>query len=506
MKLITRKALHPFLFGIYPVVALLAHNIEEIQVTAALRSIIISILGTIALVFLYKLLLRDWHKTAVVSTLSIGLFFSYGHIYNFLEQLNILGITIGRHRLFVPVWIGLFAIGYWWATRKTNDLEPLTRALNTIAITVLVFPFFQIGQFGIRTLFVSGANPSAIGEITKLHLLEDQPAPDIYYIILDGYSRDDMLKKYYKFDNTPFLNRLIQMGFYVARCSQSNYAQSQLSLASSLNFNYINALNDRFRPGNTSRVGLSDLIKHSATREALENLGYTTIAFETGYEATQMIDANIYLSPRTIPSINEFETLFIRTTAARLLAEGVAFLNLRPDWEARDQAHRERVLFTIANLLNLPAVDGPKFVLAHIIAPHWPYVFGPNGEYVHERPDSVSGYRNQVVFINNQIELIVSEIIANSKSPPIILIQADHGSIIESPPRRMSILNAYHLPNNGNQQLYENISPVNSFRVIFDYYFNGSFGTLEDISYYSIYERPYEFKIVPNPRPGCSDD
>lgn len=501
---ILNKILHPFLFGIYPVVALLAHNIEEIQVKAALRSIIISILATVTIVVLYKLLLRDRHKVAIVSTLSIGLFFSYGHIYNFLEQVNILGITIGRHRLFVPVWIALFAIGYWWVAIKAFDLKAINKALNVIALSVFVFPLFQIGQFGIQTFFVSRAYPLDNSEITNLHPPEDQPIPDIYYIILDGYSRDDMLNKYYNLDNTPFLNRLTQMGFYVARCSQSNYAQSQLSLASSLNVNYINALDDRFRPGNTSRIGLSDLIKHSATRKALEYLGYTTIAFETGYEATQLSDAALYLSPRMIPAINEFETLFIRTTAARLLAEGVAFLNLPPDWEARDQINRERILYTLDNLLTLPDVGGPKFVFAHIIAPHWPHVFGPNGEHVHERPDSVAGYRNQVVFINTKIESIVSEILANSHSPPIIIIQADHGSIIESPPRRMSILNAYHLPYGGNQQLYENISPVNSFRVIFDYYFNGSFGLLEDVSYYSIYERPYEFEIVPNPRPGCS--
>ena len=91
--------------------------------------------------------------------------------------------------------------------------------------------------------------------------------PDIYYIILDGYGRSDVLKNEYGYDNSDFLNALRDLGFTVSECSQSNYAQTQMSLASSLNFNYIDVLSDRFVPGSDDRTGL-DRIDPSWRRPA----------------------------------------------------------------------------------------------------------------------------------------------------------------------------------------------------------------------------------------------
>ena len=73
----------------------------------------------------------------------------------------------------------------------------------------------------------------------------------------------------------------------------------------------------------------------------------------------------------------------------------------------------------------------------------------------------------------------------------------------------MRILNAYYLPpikntaGKGNQQLYSIITPVNTFRVIFNEYFGGRFERLPDISYYSAYKTPFEIKEVPNTRSDC---
>lgn len=499
-----KKIFHPFLFAAYPVLALLARNIEEISASTALRPLLLSILGAALLFLVFHLWLKDAHKAALACSLTAILFFAYGHLYNFLEPFRIADFSLGRHRLFIPIWLAAFVLVMWRIVRTQKDMRLLTRSLNAIAAIALVFPIFQLGAFELRTLRVPPAGQASSIETGQLRLPTSQPAPDIYYIILDGYARDDMLAKFYQLDNSPFLEELSGLGFYVARCSQSNYAQTQLSLASSLNINYVDAFGDPYTSGNTSRVGLAKLVKDSAVRQALEGLGYTTVAFETGYDATQLEDADIYLSSQTIQGISDFENLFIRTTAARVLSEGVAFLHIKPDWEARDQAQRERILFTLEKLREMPDIPGPKFVFAHIVSPHWPHVFGPNGEKVHEHPNSISGYRNQVIFLNKQISTLVQEIISRSQTQPVIILQGDHGAVIEEPQRRMSILNAYYLPLGGDQLLYENISPVNSFRLIFNHYFDGHTSFLEDKSYYSRYQTPYEFQFVPNERPGCA--
>ena len=498
----SNKVLHPFLFAIYPVTALLAFNAEITKLSATVRPLLLSIVGAIILLLIGKVFLKDWHAAGLFTTFALVLFFSYGHIYNELENVQIADIAIGRHRYWIPLWIVLFIIGVWWVRKANWNYEALTKILNIVFVFALIFPLFQIGQYKFWSFQVQ----SHVDEVdipTSYEFSGNGPPPDIYYIILDGYARDDILSRFYELDNSDFLSRLNQLGFSIAYCSQSNYAQTQLSIASSLNSDYLENLNDRYKVGNTSRLGLPELIKHSSVRQIFENLGYITIAFDSGYDATRLEDADIYYSPEIVSDINDFEDLFIRTTFARVLLEGIAFLSIPPNWEARDQAHRERILFTLDKLKEVPDIDGPKLVFAHIISPHWPHVFGPNGEPVHEHPDSVSGYKNQVVFISDQIETVLEEIIDNSKVHPIIIVQGDHGSVIESPQRRMSILNVYFLPDDGDNLLYEGISPVNSFRLILNKYFGGHFTILEDFSYYSNYEDPYNYELIQNKRNGC---
>lgn len=495
--------LHPLLLAAYPVLALLSHNIEEVQTKVAWRPLLISIAIAMILFVLLRLVFRSKHSAGLATSVILLLFFSYGHVYEIFEGQKFLGLTLGRHRYLVICYLLLLVGSLVWISLKQNNLHRLTSFLNLITALALIFPLAQIGSFEYDILRSQAEKKEISSQKRIYNLNTTDDLRDIYYIILDGYARDDILKKYYQYENRPFLERLAQMGFTVAHCSQSNYAQTQLSLASSLNFSYLETLGDEFKAGNSSRIGMSDLIQDSATRQIFEELGYQIIAFDTGYDPTRWKDVDLYLSPQVAQDIDDFEDMFIRTTAARLVTEGVSFLDIPPDWEKRDQLHRERILFTLENLSKIHEITGPKFVFAHIISPHWPHVFGPNGEPVHEHNDSVTGYRNQVEFINRQIEPILETIISKSSKPPIIVIQGDHGSVVESPQQRMSILNAYYLPERQQQALYESISPVNTFPVIFNLYFNGNFDLLEDASYYSRYETPYEYQKIEVARTGC---
>jgi hypothetical protein len=148
--------------------------------------------------------------------------------------------------------------------------------------------------------------------------------------------------------------------------------------------------------------------------------------------------------------------------------------------------------------------DVPKFVFAHIPAAHVPYVFGPDGELDQPwtlpsvptdpneaRQGYMHGYRGQVVYVNQLLKEAIDIIIKNSPVPPVIILQGDHGpqslykfSLDEvCVKERMSILNAYYLPGVQNAGLYPTITPVNTFRLIFDQYFNTDFGLLDDRSY-----------------------
>ena len=502
---------HPILWGVFPVLALFAYNITEIQLSDAARSFIVAPLVTLILFLILGLITKDWHRAAAISVLVLVAFFSYGHVYQFLEGISPVGIIIGRHRVLVPIYLAVFGIAVWWVARWKGDFRVLTRALNVAAVTALLLPVLQISLYSVRE--ANAGTPEAADHLQVVRSSDGKSPPDVYYIILDGYSRDDVLKSFYQYDNGAFLNELTALGFYVARCSQSNYSQTQLSLSSSLNLNYLSALGGGFTENRTDRVGMPALIKHSLVRQSLEKLGYTMVAFETGYYWTQVEDAGVYISPKSSVAsllditggLNAFEALLIRTSAGLVLADGASVLPgfIRSDLNHPSEIHRQRVLFTLDQLGKVARMPGPKFVFAHIVSPHKPFVFGPQGEEVQQEKNPLIGYRDQVAYLDSRMIPLLQKILSESASPPVIVIQGDHGGVETKAGDRMAILNAYYLPDNGSQHLYESITPVNTFRVIFNTYFGGHYDLLEDASYLSTYQLPYKLKSIPNARPGC---
>jgi hypothetical protein len=157
----------------------------------------------------------------------------------------------------------------------------------------------------------------------------------------------------------------------------------------------------------------------------------------------------------------------------------------------------------------MPEEAGPKFVFAHILSPHPPFIFGPNGEPVKQRlPFSVwdghefpgtkeeylNGYRNQVTYINGRIQNLVQHLIEVSEINPIIILQADHGPKSSMEEKQITyevfketvaILNAYYFPDGEYDEVYPSISPVNTFRIILNHYFNEDYDLLPDLTYFT---------------------
>lgn len=498
---IQRYPLHPIIFALYPILALLAFNISEVAVSSGYRSLLVSLSASLILVAAFRLVYRDWRRAALVTTIILILFYSYGHVYIALKSINLGGFYIFRHRTLIPAWMVIGLVLFWWISRKSLNLSTATSVLNVTGLFLLILPVYQLISYPLQNQMAQGniQNGSRI-----LPLVVGDSPPDIYYIILDGYGRSDVLKNEYGFDNSEFLNTLRDLGFYVADCSQSNYAQTQISLASSLNFDYLDALSNQFVPGSRDRGELGVLIKQNAVRKSLEVVGYKTVAFATGFNWTQWDDANYYLSPHfKAGDLNEFEGLLIETTFARLIQD-YAFLGKQ---DSGSNLYRERTLYALDKLDKLSYIKQPKFVFVHLIIPHPPYVFGPTGGPVASQDigttksdKDAAHYRDQAIYISSRMREIVPRIIANSARPPIIIIQGDHGPTVASDLQsRMENLNVYYLPGvDVNRYLYPTITPVNTFRVILNAYFGQNLPLLKDVSRHSGYDDPFTFKLVPN--------
>jgi hypothetical protein len=500
---------HTVLFSLFPILAEATYNINQINIMVVYRPLSISLAASILLLFSLKLIFRDWQRAGLLVTLLLILFFSYGHVYNILHNIKIADVPIVRNRTLALLWLFIAGLGTWYILSSRNK-EWLGRLSRILTLIIAFLTAFQLGSL---LWFAYQINHTDVTEqVLDSPYLPDDPEvksailPDVYYIILDSYGRSDILKASYGIDNTAFISQLQGLGFYVARCSMSNYAQTEMSLVSTLNFSYLDTLSTTFTPNHDNNALLITLIKNSATRRILERQGYKTVAFATGYYWTEWENADYYFSPGGYWNITEFETMIIRSSAGLILLDS-GLLNTD---QASAEIIRGRTLYVLDKLESLPSDIAPKFVFVHLIIPHRPFVFGPNGESTligplssersYSREEYSEGYGNQVNYINDRITEIVSKIIAGSKNPPIIILQGDHGPGLSSNQDRMSILNAYYFPEKSSL-LYDNISPVNTFRVILDEYLNGNYKILEDVNYFSSYNNPYEFEVIKNDCP-----
>ena len=492
MSFLRRFPLHPFLLAAYSALALLAFNIWEVNVSVVIRPLLFSLVLALALLAILRLVFKSWLRAALAASLILILFFSYGHLYEFLKANPIFGLQLGRYRLLVPVYLVLLTLGLWWVSGRKRSLSQLNFSVNILAVFLVLFPLLQMGGYAIQQAASQKNLPTNPQGTSQLVGVSAQNEPDIYYIILDSYTRADVLQNDFGYDNTPFVDSLKKLGFYVADCSLTNYPSTEISLSSSLNMAYLQDIAQGLPAGANFGTAIFGLLKHGLVRTQLEGIGYKTVAFATGYDWIEWKDASLYLEPEfnllSFREMRPFEAMFIKSTAAvaafdiqQLFPQGPAEIDT-----ISYQDHVKRELFLLNRLGNMADIPGPKFVYAHILIPHGPFVFGADGKVlpdpsIYENADLATwkkGYTDEVQFINGHLLSILPGLIANSKVPPIIIIQGDHGSKVS----RFPILNAYYLPGTGKEKLYPTISPVNSFRLIFDTYFGAQYDLLKDMS------------------------
>ena len=489
---------YPFVLSAYPVLALLAANAGQVGLDAVLRPLGISVLFGGLLFCIFWLFLRRVHKAAFVTALWLALFFSYGHIYIYLDEKY---PEANYTRWLIMGWILLFLLALVWATRPKLTFVSTAATLNTVALALLVMAGWQVlAEVETRTAYAL-ALPNAP---VQANLVRPQNPPDVYFFLLDSYGRADLLEQAYGFDNREFLSELERRGFYVAECSQSNYVRTEISLGSSLNMQYLQELSDRFAPDSIKRGLLWDSLKHNAVRYNFESMGYEMVTVDTGFDWLNIKDSDHFLSPPPISSgMTEFEGLFLRTTLARYVDD---WGWVDPDY-LMGVSFRDRFNNVFNSIDDITRMPQATFSYLHLISPHPPFVFDPEGNPTYP-PDFWNdqrmypatlyqkGYVNQVQFLNKKLLQAVDTILAESDVPPIIIIQGDHGPWLQPKDKRMWILAAMYLPDH-NDKLYPTISPVNIFRLVFNSYFGGSYELLKDISYFSPVPKLYDFSAVP---------
>jgi len=474
------------------------------------------VLAGLVLIIL-KNLFNHLHRAALLTSFLFLLFFSYGHLVNRLASSRFEPILEKVPWLVATIYLLIFLAGmYLIAFNKVKATTELTLGLNFMSLVLLILPMYSIVSF--RYL---NHNPGQVDFIQATEepaqvITKTGSLPDIYYIIPDGYARGDVLLDLYDLDNAEFLTFLESKGFYVAADSHANYDQTALSVSSTLNLDYLDGYARELGVDSQNRDVLYNAIDHSRLRQQLEEAGYTFVDVNSGNPITQIKDAAYYLTPSRSLVINYFER--------EILANSVIGRVVENDLVAQ---YRARLLNEFQLGADLGWIDSPKFVFIHIVAPHPPFVFDSAGNpvdppelvmrdgsrYPGSREDYLRGYREQLLFVNGQLETMISEILAHSDSTPVIILQGDHGPgayldwssaenscIIE----RTAILNAYLIPGVDPAQLYPGITPVNTFRLVLNTILGTKYRLLPDRTYMPTWDRPYYFVDVTDKAESCT--
>jgi hypothetical protein len=234
------------------------------------------------------------------------------------------------------------------------------------------------------------------------------------------------------------------------------------------------------------------------------------VSFEGEIQYTSIRSADKYLS--SFLPLNNFENLLLVDSPLEPFSNIFHWPVAIPNYDT----HARRIEYTLRTLPEVPtSIPSPKIVYAHIVLPHPPFVFDQEGNRLDiETPynlfdeiaftgghdDYLNGYREQVIFINHEIINVIKSLLAKSKTPPIILVMGDHGPAsmfnwrLDAPGcvwERSSNLYAILLPGHqADGTVYETMTPINTFRVIFNTYFGTDLSLLEDRTYLMAWQQP----------------
>jgi len=505
--------LHPIIFSWCPVIYLYVHNSSELALPMLILTFIGVALLTLACWALVKLRQRDDARAALITSTMILLFFSFGHLYN---RTTVWAAVIPHYPVvFFTVWllvlIGLVVLAACWR----YDEHRLTDGINAAALVLFAITVVSL----VQTEWKHVRSDQATGQIAPTftsadftgHPLSAEKRPNFYYIILDSYAREDMLLKFFDRSNHDFIAYLRRKGFYVAEKSTANYDQTIDSIPSSMNFSYVDQIAKEVGKYTSDRHPLARYIANSRTRELVKHFGYKFIAFPSEYALMNLpSDVNM----KGFDNLSDFENSLIDTTPLMIF-------KLLVSNSALDvfEQHRRMLQWQFANIPKANRIDGPFFAFAHILAPHAPFVFDADGHptsndvlearkrgrhWVIGRDYTVEEakrYADEVIYLNTLTEKMIDRILATAKRPTMIVLQADHGpgylpisrgdKARINVPEKFGILNAYYFPDGTPKTLYPEITPVNSFRVIFNHYFGTHFSRLPDHHYFTPLSLPY---------------
>lgn len=566
--------IHPALIALYPVLGLYANNADMTPFSSAWRAMVLLPLLAMVVWLVLSILLRQMHKAGILVSAVLLALFSGWRVLEFLVVSTLPYVsaipTAVAYGLFllavvltgawivlwnrgnkkrgaawcvvlvlaaaaVPVlaegvlygtvnrgvawytatYLSLVALLIVWIVRYRGDLRPVTMTANW-------FGLILVGLYLLLFLYNRpGADPASV---PRLEALEAKAAtyeaqddsPDIYLIILHGYSRSDELRRQFGFNNIPFEESLREQGFVVADRSLSNYSTTDAAMQACLNMDYLQDLHAQLEE---TQAVLPAPYDDNRVYRFLHQLGYRTVLFSPGLDApaTRSGIDTVLRPPRTF---NEFEMVLLDSTLLSRFMQAYYGYRYRNPGYWRYESRRTRTLFAFDAMPELAteSAERPQFVLAHLFVPSPPFLFRRDGTraspfgpvalggdetYRGTERTFVEQYLDQLHYTNQQLKGLVTAIIEKAERPVTIVVASDQGlgpqskaSLQGSSEGRYANLLAMRLPAGHETRIPSGASLVNLFRFLFNDLFSTALPLLENKAYRVVDGEQGEYDLV----------
>ena len=507
-----RLPLHPMLFAAYAVLFLYSVNLHEVLPVDAELPLARFVVAAVALTLLVAIPLRSLRRGAVVASAGVVAFAAFGHVAPLLANGGV------DERLQLVAWAGLVVAAIAYAIQARASLASVTAGLNAIACVLVVAVLATILPYEVGR---AGRAPTGPVASVQAGSTSTGRQPDIYFLIFDRYGSAEALQRRFGITSDLY-DWLRSQGFQVPAHSHANYRATDFSLAATLNMRFLDDLTTTIGPDSGDRTPARAMIQENDVGRFLKARGYRYYQLGSWFGPTRSVaiaDENIAFG-----ATSEFESVLRDTTMLPALdrvfgtePSQAAPLNVATDeGPPPDQPFRDRVrdgtLFELRQLERVATAPGPKFVFAHVLLPHDPYVFRADGSVISESESRATDegklYEGQLEFANRQIREIVGRLLSGPEEQrPVVIIEGDEGPLAcrntDCPSTtpdylrlRLGNLVALYLPG-VDEVVPDTFTSVNTFRLVFREYFGADLPALPDRSFtWPDDDHVYDFRDV----------
>ena len=430
-------------------------NYDELIFQDILISLAIVSVSIIIWIVIRKII-KNSNKAALITGVGVVFFFYFGYVQDALNGILVSNIPVNKTSILVPISIIIFIILTIYFIKSKNNFESIIKIANVVSITLILVVCVQ---------FII---PDASAE-----------KPNVYHIILDEYTDNEILTKKFGYNNEKFLEFLNNNGFYMHDKLFSTFGGTVKELNVIFNMEY------------PKKLGWM-----SEDYESLNNNKVMSIFSNQNYS---IIETNSMMRWKNFSDVDTklcYDTNFINSEFLdQVLGKSIIryFLEKYQQDTRRDTV---RCTFDVLNEITLK-IDGPKYVFSHVYVPHPPFLFGPNGENVIPDHREISGlqswedpqgYVNQLIYATNEITVVIKNIVKNDPNA-IVIVQGDTGTLTGTDISKKTMKEIYQAHSIHYAVRIPDVEdsdymiPVNTYRVIFNNYFNMNYDYLEYHSY-----------------------